>query len=56
MYLLILVIFIILVGGYNIFLNLARRKKKSISPLMVNIQVTLNLVLILAGLAYLIFG
>ncbi|OJG45215.1 hypothetical protein RV04_GL002263 [Enterococcus hermanniensis] len=43
-------------GGYNIFLNLARRKKKTIAPLTINIQVTLNLVLVIAGLAYLIFG
>ncbi|MDT2596894.1 hypothetical protein P7D52_08385 [Enterococcus dongliensis] len=56
MYLIILVIFIILVGAYNIYLNLARRKKKKLTPLMVNIQVTLNIVLVVAGLLYLIFG
>lgn len=56
LYLMALVVFIILVGAYNIFINLARRKKKNVTPLMVNIQVTLNLVLIVAGLLYLIFG
>lgn len=56
MYLMALVVFIILVGAFNIFINLARRKKKNVTPLMVNIQVTLNLVLIVAGLLYLIFG
>ncbi|MBO0411028.1 hypothetical protein JZO77_15005 [Enterococcus hulanensis] len=56
MYLIALVIFVILVGAYNIFINLARRKKKNVTPLMVNIQVTLNLILIIAGLIYLIFG
>ncbi|MBS5820109.1 MULTISPECIES: hypothetical protein [Enterococcus] len=56
MYLTALVIFIILVGAYNIFLSLAKRKKKNISSLMVNIQVTLNIVLVVAGLLYLIFG
>lgn len=54
MYLIALVIFVILVGAYNIFINLARRKKKNVTPLMVNIQVTLNLILIVAGLIYLI--
>ncbi|MDT2659726.1 hypothetical protein P7E02_07595 [Enterococcus hulanensis] len=56
LYLIALVIFVILVGAYNIFINLARRKKKNVTPLMVNIQVTLNLILIIAGLIYLIFG
>ncbi|GAA2899149.1 hypothetical protein P7H00_01745 [Enterococcus pseudoavium] len=56
MFLIALVIFIILVGAYNVFLSLARRKKKQITPLMVNIQVTLNLALIIVGLIYLIFG
>jgi len=56
LYLIALVIFVILVGAYNIFINLARRKKKHVTALMVNIQVTLNLILIIAGLIYLIFG
>ncbi|MGL9730125.1 hypothetical protein [Enterococcus sp. DIV0756] len=56
MYLIALVVFIILVGGYNIFLSLLRRKKRGVAPLMVTIQVTLNIVLIVAGLVYLIFG
>ncbi|MGM0169280.1 hypothetical protein IGI39_003596 [Enterococcus sp. AZ135] len=56
MYLIALVIFIIIAGAYNIFINLARRKKKNVTALMVNIQVTLNLILIVAGLIYLIFG
>ncbi|GAA2924960.1 MULTISPECIES: hypothetical protein [Enterococcus] len=56
MYLIALLIFVILVGSYNIFINLARRKKKNVTPLMVNIQVTLNLILIVAGLVYLFFG
>ncbi|MBU5365914.1 hypothetical protein P7H74_14105 [Enterococcus devriesei] len=56
MYLIALVIFIILVGIYNIYINLARRKKKQVSSLMVNIQVSLNLLLVIVGLIYLIFG
>ncbi|OJG84966.1 hypothetical protein RV13_GL001495 [Enterococcus raffinosus] len=56
LYLIALLIFVILVGSYNIFINLARRKKKNVTPLMVNIQVTLNLILIVAGLVYLFFG
>ncbi|MBO0452698.1 MULTISPECIES: hypothetical protein [Enterococcus] len=56
MYLIALVIFVILVGAYTIFIYLARRKQRNVTPLMVNIQVTLNLILIVAGLIYLIFG
>ncbi|MDT2456880.1 hypothetical protein [Enterococcus avium] len=56
MYLIALVVFIILVGVYNVFLSISRRRKNTITPLMVNIQVTLNIVLVVAGLIYLIFG
>ncbi|MDU5336956.1 hypothetical protein [Enterococcus sp.] len=56
MYLIALVIFIILVGVYNIYLSLTRRRKKKVTPLMVNIQVTLNILLVISGLIYLIFG
>lgn len=48
--------FFLLVVLYNVYLAFLKRKKKTIQPMMVNVQVGLNFFMIVIGIIYLIFG
>ncbi|MBO1305971.1 hypothetical protein JZO70_07355 [Enterococcus sp. 669A] len=51
-----LLIYIILIGLYNISLNISRRKGKLVGKSLIYLQVAMNLILVVWGLAYLFLG
>ena len=51
-----LLLYIIIIGLYNIGLNLTRRKGKQVANGFIILQVVLNLILVAWGLAYLFLG
>ncbi|MBV7390893.1 MULTISPECIES: hypothetical protein [Enterococcus] len=51
-----LLAYIIIVGIYNIVINIARRKKKPVPLGYVRLQIGLNIILVILGLIYLIWG
>ncbi|EOH94451.1 hypothetical protein [Enterococcus pallens] len=51
-----LLLYIIVIGVYNIWLNISRRKGKQVNKKLVIAQVVLNLILAGWGLLYLFFG
>lgn len=51
-----LLLYIILIGIYNIWLNISRRKGRQVDKKLVIGQMVLNLILVVWGLLYLFFS